>query len=63
MKLKCDKHNRRVLSGSTSFLHRTGDMSPCDGKTAVMTDNTLNTTRTYKIDNDGDLVQLSTTKG
>lgn len=30
MKLKCTKHDRRVITGKNGFLHRTGDMSPCD---------------------------------
>jgi hypothetical protein len=38
MKLKCDAHNRRVLSGRSSWLHRTGDMSVCDSKTATIRD-------------------------
>lgn len=36
MKLKCDKHNRRVLTGKNGFLHRTGDMSPCDSMSATI---------------------------
>lgn len=38
MKLKCDKHQRRVVSGFSSFLHRTGDGSKCDSKTATIGD-------------------------
>lgn len=34
MKLKCHKHDRRVLTGKDSFLHRTGDMSKCDSPVA-----------------------------
>jgi hypothetical protein len=51
MKLKCDKHARRVLSipGSPALHHRTGDMSKCDGKTAVMVDNTSHITRSFHI--------------
>lgn len=51
MKLKCDKHERRVLSipGSPSFHHRTGDMSTCDSKIAVLKDTTSHITRTYHI--------------
>lgn len=51
MKLKCEKHNRRVLSisNSPSLLHRTGDMSKCDSPTAVMVDNTSHITRTYRV--------------
>lgn len=51
MKLKCDKHGRRVLSvsSSPSFLHRTGDMSKCDSKTASLTDNTSRTKRTFRV--------------
>ncbi len=51
MKLKCDKHDRRVLTvpGGSSFLHRTGDMSKCNSKVAVMQDNTSHITRAYKI--------------
>lgn len=58
MKLKCEKHGRRVLSvsGSNSFLHRTGDMSKCDSKTAVLRDNTSRTTRKFAIQS-GEMVQ------
>jgi hypothetical protein len=36
MKLKCDKHNRRVLTTSRGFEHRTGDLSVCDGNSAII---------------------------
>jgi hypothetical protein len=51
MKLKCDAHGRRVLSVSTSpcFLHRTGDKSVCDSKTASLTDARSKTKRTFVI--------------
>lgn len=51
MKLKCDAHGRRVLAvpGGSSFLHRTGDMSDCNSKVAVMQDNTSHITRTFHI--------------
>lgn len=51
MKLKCATHDRRVLTvpGVPSFLHRTGDMSKCDSKVAVMQDNTSHITRTFHI--------------
>lgn len=37
-KLKCVKHDRRILATATSFLHKTGDCSPCDSKTATIHD-------------------------
>ena len=51
MKLKCDKHDRRVLSVETSpsFLHRTGDMSKCDSKTASLVDTTSHIKRSFHI--------------
>lgn len=51
MKLKCVQHDRRVLTvpGSDKFLHRNGDMSTCDGKTAVLRDNTSRTIRQFAI--------------
>lgn len=51
MKLKCDNHNRRVLSVSTnpSFIHRTGDGSKCDSKTASLTDTRSKTKRTFVV--------------
>jgi hypothetical protein len=47
MKLKCDKHNRRVVNIGGAFVHRTGDTSDCDSSSASMTDNRSNTVRTY----------------
>lgn len=51
MKLKCDAHDRRVLTvpNSPSFLHRTGDMSKCDSKTASLTDRVSHIKRTFRI--------------
>lgn len=51
MKLKCEKHDRRVLtvSSSPNFLHRTGDMSVCDSKYAVLRDNVSKTTRKFAV--------------
>lgn len=51
MKLKCEKHSRRVLSlpNSSSFHHRTGDMSKCNSKYAILRDNTSRTTRTFAV--------------
>ncbi len=56
MKLKCDKHNRRVLSvpNSRHFLHRTGDQSKCDSQRASLTDNTSKTTRSFVVMADKD---------
>jgi hypothetical protein len=56
MKLKCDKHNRRVLSisNSPSFIHRTGDMSTCDSQRASLVDNVSNTKRSFVIMADKD---------
>ena len=34
MKLKCDLHNRRVITGLFGFVHRTGDGSSCTSPTA-----------------------------
>lgn len=62
MKLKCERHDRRVLSGKTSFLHRTGDMSPCDSKTAILRDNVSKTTRTFILNGLGGLLALATNK-
>jgi hypothetical protein len=63
MKLKCVQHDRRVLTvpGSSNFLHRTGDMSKCESKTAVLRDNTAHTTRQFAIRN-GALTQTLTHK-
>lgn len=36
MKLKCNDHNRRVVTGKKSFLHKTGDCSPCDSRLATI---------------------------
>lgn len=41
MKLKCDTHKRRVVTGSQSFLHRNGDGSKCDSPTATIGDKTV----------------------
>jgi len=41
VKLKCVKHNRRVCTGSASFLHRNGDGSKCDSQQATIGDKTL----------------------
>lgn len=41
MKLKCNTHNRRVVAGSASFLHRNGDGSKCDSPTATIGDKTV----------------------
>lgn len=51
MKLKCETHGRRVLSlsNSPSLHHRTGDMSRCDSKFAVLRDNTSRTTRKFVV--------------
>jgi hypothetical protein len=51
VKLKCDKHGRRVLSvsNSPSFLHRTGDMSQCDSQRASLVDSVSKTTRSYVV--------------
>jgi hypothetical protein len=38
MKLKCDTHNRRVLTLNNKFAHRTGDLSKCDSPTATIGD-------------------------
>lgn len=63
MKLKCEKHNRRVLSvpTSTQLLHRTGDMSKCDSTRAVMVDNVSHTTRHFAIVR-GELIPTGTNK-
>jgi len=55
MKLKCDQHDRRVLSGQSGFLHRTGDQSKCTSTSATIG------TRTYAIKN-GELQLLVDTK-
>lgn len=51
MKLKCENHGRRVLSlpNSSSFHHRTGDMSKCNSKYAILRDNTSRTTRKFVV--------------
>jgi hypothetical protein len=63
VKLKCVQHDRRVLTipGGKKFLHRTGDLSKCDSKTAVLRDNTSRTTRQFAIRN-GELVPTLTHK-
>jgi hypothetical protein len=38
VKLKCDTHNRRVLTLNNKFAHRTGDLSKCDSPTATIGD-------------------------
>lgn len=66
MKLKCETHGRRVLSVPTSnrFLHRTGDMSVCEGMTAALVDNVSGTTRIFTIDvgQNNKLVNIGTDK-
>lgn len=56
MKLKCDRHGRRVLSlpNSSSFHHRTGDMSKCDSQRASLTDNASKTVRSFVVVADKD---------
>jgi hypothetical protein len=56
MKLKCDKHARRVLSfpHSPSFFHRTGDGSKCDSQRASLVDSRSKTTRSFVIMADKD---------
>lgn len=61
MKLKCDSHGRRVLSIGNKFAHRTGDMSSCDSKIAVMADNTSHITRKFKLV-DGSIEEISCDK-
>jgi hypothetical protein len=61
MKLKCDQHGRRVLTIGDHFVHRTGDMSKCDSKSAVLVDNRSHTTRSYSVLN-GELLQFGTNK-
>lgn len=34
MKLKCQSHNRRVMTTGNGFLHFTGDNSACDSRIA-----------------------------
>jgi hypothetical protein len=34
MKLKCMKHDRRVIFVDNTFVHRTGDGTVCDSETA-----------------------------
>lgn len=34
MKLRCDQHDRRVFSTPNGLLHRTGELSRCESKTA-----------------------------
>lgn len=36
MKLKCVTHNRRVVSGQHSLLHRNGDGSKCTDQKAII---------------------------
>lgn len=36
MKLKCLKHDRRVIAVGDNFIHRTGDGSHCDSAAAVI---------------------------
>jgi len=36
MKLKCLKHNRRVIAIGDNFVHRTGDGTRCDSFSAVI---------------------------
>jgi hypothetical protein len=70
MKLKCDRHGRRVLSlpNSSSFHHRTGDMSKCDSQRASLVDNQSKTTRSFVVMADKDdpsafsLVSIGTNK-
>lgn len=62
MKLKCDQHNRRVMSGPSSFLHRTGDQSKCESATASMRDTRSRTTRTYALDGPGSIRTVSVNK-
>ena len=35
-KLKCDAHDRRIVATETAFLHKTGDNSTCDSRTATI---------------------------
>lgn len=51
MKLKCDRHGRRVMSlpNSSSFHHRTGDMSKCDSQRASLVDSVSKTTRSFVV--------------
>lgn len=62
MKLKCSTHGRRVLSVGSRFAHRTGDMSACADRKAVLVDNTSHITRTFHILTDGTLQQSSCNK-
>jgi hypothetical protein len=39
MKLKCDKHDRRIHAVAGKFVHRNGEA--CDSKTAGLGDNTF----------------------
>ena len=55
MKLKCENHDRRVLTIGNSFHHRTGDQSKCNGKSAYMGDKL----RPYVIGVDGDIASHS----
>ena len=57
MKLKCDKHARRVMSvpNSPTFLHRTGDMSKCDSQRASLVDGVSKTTRSFVVMADKDV--------
>lgn len=36
MKLKCDLHGRRVITGQFGFIHRTGDGVCCSSYTATI---------------------------
>lgn len=49
MKLKCDQHKRRVVTGEKSFLHKTGDNSPCESKTATIGTQTFSNTEAASI--------------
>lgn len=40
MNLKCDAHQRRIVATNHSFLHKTGDCSVCDSRTATIGDRT-----------------------
>lgn len=38
MKLKCEKHGRRLIFNDRLWAHRTGDQSRCSGNTATIGD-------------------------
>lgn len=38
MKLKCDKHNRRVVTVNDKFVHRNGYGDVCESPTATIGD-------------------------